>query len=66
MSYVDAFSDNGFADVPLIAKNGGMLIAARVFYLKQVPIHPLTNTSLSPSLLRLGLSIIYTNKRMVT
>jgi hypothetical protein len=46
-------SDNGFVDVPLIAKNGGMLIAARVFYLKQVPVHPLTNTSLSPSLLRL-------------
>ncbi len=46
-------SDNGFVAVPLIAKNGGTLIAARVFYLKQVPVHPLTNTSLSSSLLRL-------------
>ncbi len=51
-------SDNGFVAVPLIAKNGGMLIAAQVFYLKQAPIHLLTNISLSPSLLRLGLSII--------
>ncbi len=46
-------SDNGIVAVPLIAKNGGTLIAARVFYLKQVPVHPLTNTSLSSSLLRL-------------
>ncbi len=48
-------SSKRFIDVFLSPQNGGTLITAQNFYFRQVPVHLLTNTSLSRMLLRLGL-----------